>query len=115
MPRPESSSSGWRAGGRGSKFVVAESARQGQHVAVTLQPRLIFLEDHLSESDSHDLLARLRRDPATAATPVVVLSANTGERIRSARAGAAAWFSKPLNIADFERTTMGLLELASAR
>jgi len=46
---------------------------------------------------------------------MIIFSANDGERVRFTRSGAAAWFAEPLNIAEVERTTMGIIELASVR
>jgi DNA-binding response OmpR family regulator len=96
----------------GVRLMTSETGQEGRHLTLTLRPSLILLDDHLSDLDSHDLLAQIRQDLRTATTPVVVLSANPSTHGPFTRAGATAWFTKPLHIANVERTTKGLLELA---
>jgi len=96
-------------------LLVTHSSRRARYIAHSLRPDLILLDSHLSDCDAHRLLLVLRRNPRTATTPVIIFSANDGERVRFTRSGAAAWFAEPLNIAEVERTTMGIIELASVR
>lgn len=53
----------------------------------------------------HEVLARLRRQPETAHIPVIILSADAtpGEIRRLMAAGAAAYMTKPIDIAVFMR------------
>ncbi len=84
-------------------------------MAVSLTPGLILLDTQLAACDAHELLVYLGRSAFTATIPLAVVSGNEGDRLGFLRAGAAAWITKPLNIAEVERATMGLLELASSR
>ena len=84
-------------------------------MAVSLTPGLILLDTQLAACDAHELLVYLGRSAFTSAIPLAVVSGNEGDRLRFLRAGAAAWITKPLNITEVERATMGLLELASSR
>jgi PAS domain S-box-containing protein len=77
-------------------------AMQGQ-LAIDLarqhQPDVILLDLHLPGLHGREVLAQLKRDPVTAAIPVVVLSADVTpaqfERLRAT--GAAACLTKPID------------------
>jgi CheY-like chemotaxis protein len=97
---------------RGTRIVPANTGREGHRLALSEDPALILLDDQLPDLSSHDLLVRLRASTPTETTPVVVLSSDEGQRIPFTRSGATAWFTKPLHIAEVERTTLGLLGLA---
>jgi signal transduction histidine kinase/ActR/RegA family two-component response regulator len=75
--------------------VALELARQ--HV-----PLLILLDLNLPDMSGEDLLARLRDDPRTARIPVVVISADATQRQvqRLLSAGATAYLTKPIDVAD---------------
>jgi PAS domain S-box-containing protein len=70
----------------------------GQHV-----PDLVILDLHLPDIPGSEVLARLRSDPATAAIPVIVLSADAteGQIRRLLEAGAQAYLTKPLDVRNF--------------
>ena len=63
-------------------------------------PDLVLLDLHLPDMPGEEVLARLRADPATAGTPVVVLSADaTPDHIRRLMAaGADAYLTKPISV-----------------
>jgi len=84
-------------------------------LAVSLTPNLIVLDAQLPAYDAHDLVVYLGRSAFTGTIPLAVVSGNEGDRMSFVRAGAAAWMTKPLNIAQVERAVMGLLELAAVR
>jgi PAS domain S-box-containing protein len=62
-------------------------------------PDLILLDLHLPDVDGREVLDQLKRDPATTAIPVVVLSAdaNPARFARLRAAGAAGYLSKPID------------------
>ena len=83
-----------------------EVAIQGKMVldlAKVLKPVLVVLDLHLPDVSGEDVLRELKADPATAAIPVVILSAaaTEGHRRRLLDGGALAYLTKPLNIAEF--------------
>jgi signal transduction histidine kinase/CheY-like chemotaxis protein len=80
-------------------------------LAAEYRPHLILLDLHLPDIPGEALLRRLKADPATSATPVVVISGETsGERIDSLIAlGAAAYLTKPISVRDFLHTVDTLL------
>jgi signal transduction histidine kinase/CheY-like chemotaxis protein len=80
-------------------------------LAAEYRPHLILLDLHLPDIPGEELLRRLKADPATSATPVVIISGETsGERIDSLMAlGAAAYLTKPISVRDFLHTVDTLL------
>jgi signal transduction histidine kinase/AmiR/NasT family two-component response regulator len=66
-------------------------------------PELILLDLHLPDLPGEQVLGRLKADPATAAIPVVVISADAtpGQVSRLLHAGAAAYLTKPLDVREF--------------
>jgi DNA-binding response OmpR family regulator len=100
---------------QGIDLVVTSDRARCRRIALSVKPLLILLDDHLPDCDAQALVVELRQSVRTARIPVVVLSADDDTQVRFTRAGAAAWLTKPLNIAEVERTTLALLELAAAR
>ncbi|MGH7553644.1 MAG: PAS domain S-box protein, partial [Longimicrobiales bacterium] len=98
----------------GRPEVTLMSALQGQlgiELAWQHGPELILLDLHLPDMSGDEVLRRLRGDPRTHATPVVVISADATP-VRSQRlmeAGADAYMTKPLDIDDFLETVDRLL------
>lgn len=82
-------------------FVVALQGRIALELAREHQPSLILLDLHLPDVSGEEVLRRLRADPQTSATPVVVLSADaTSGRMQRLRAnGATDYLAKPFDIA----------------
>jgi CheY-like chemotaxis protein len=83
-----------------------EVAIQGKMVldlAKVVQPVLVVLDLHLPDLSGEDVLRELKADPATAAIPVVILSASAteGHRRRLLDGGALAYLTKPLNVPEF--------------
>jgi CheY-like chemotaxis protein len=75
-------------------------------------PSLILLDMHLPDIDGLQLLRMLKDDAATAAVPVVVVSADAvSTRIKAAlEAGAEQYLTKPVNVAELLRLIDELLE-----
>jgi hypothetical protein len=85
------------------QLLLAAQGGEGVVQAIALRPHLILLDMQLPDIDGFEVLRRLRADPATAAIPVVALSANAmPEDIRRALdAGMADYWTKPLDFAAF--------------
>jgi CheY-like chemotaxis protein len=84
--------------------VVVVSAMQGRfgiELARQHQPTLILLDLHLPDISGEEILRRLRDDPLTSSIPVVMVTADAtpGQVQRLLSAGAAAYLTKPLDVA----------------
>ncbi len=75
--------------------LLANSAEEALRIATEERPALITLDNLLPTTDEATTLERLKRDPATAAIPVVVVSIDD-DRARSLALGAAAHLTKPV-------------------
>jgi DNA-binding response OmpR family regulator len=82
-------------------------------LAAEYRPHLILLDLNLPDIPGEELLRRLKADPATSATPVIIISADaTRERMGSLLAmGASAYLTKPLSVRDFLHTVDTLLTM----
>ncbi len=81
-------------------LMVAMLGRLGLELAWEHRPDLILLDLHLPDVSGEEVLAALKADPRTAATPVVVLSADAtpGTPGRLLANGAADYLTKPLDV-----------------
>jgi PAS domain S-box-containing protein len=77
----------------------------GVELAREHRPDLVLLDLHLPDVPGAEVLRRLRADPRTARTPVVVVSADAtpGSVERLRQAGADAYLTKPLDVDEFLR------------
>ena len=75
-------------------------------------PEAIVLDLRLPDVDGFYVLQELKREPALADIPVMVLSAHsdTTTKQRAAELGAQAYVSKPFNISDLRATVQQMLE-----
>ena len=97
------------------EFLSAPDGHSGLALARAEQPVLILLDMELPDIDGHEVLRRLRADPATAAIRCIALSANAmPEDIRRAReAGFDDYWTKPLDLSAFLRSLEALFGRAS--
>jgi signal transduction histidine kinase/CheY-like chemotaxis protein len=81
-------------------LMTAIQGRLGISLALQHQPALILLDLHLPDVAGETVLAGLRSDPATATTPVIVLTADATDRQRTRllAAGATEYLTKPLDV-----------------
>jgi signal transduction histidine kinase/ActR/RegA family two-component response regulator len=87
----------------GTRLQTAESGRAGLECALRDVPDLLLLDLHLSDIHGEEVLKELRAEPATAAIPVVVLSAEAAPPVirRLLASGALAYLTKPLDLTEF--------------
>lgn len=86
----------------GFRPVVAESGEKGLRLALDEkgQPALIILDLMLPGMSGMELCRRLRREPVTERTPIIMLTAKAaeGERIAGLETGADDYIVKPFSI-----------------
>jgi PAS domain S-box-containing protein len=82
------------------RLIPAMQGQLGIELVRQHQPDLILLDLHLPDLHGREVLRELKRDPVTAAIPVVVLSADASpaQLARLRAAGAAGSLTKPLDI-----------------
>jgi PAS domain S-box-containing protein len=87
----------------GITFLSAMLGRVGLDLAREHRPDLIVLDLNLPDIGGDRVLAELRADSATAAIPVVILSADATRRQRERllALGARAYLTKPLDVRSF--------------
>jgi DNA-binding response OmpR family regulator len=91
----------------GVSMIPAMQGRLGIQLAAQRQPALILVDLHLPDMPGRDVVRALTGDPATAAIPVVVLSANAVRPYGTDRIeGARAYLTKPFQIEDL----LGLID-----
>ena len=83
------------------EVVSAMQGRFGIELARQHLPTLILLDLHLPDLGGEEILRRLLDDPLTASIPVVMVTADAtvGQVQRLLSAGAAAYLTKPLDVA----------------
>lgn len=86
-----------------ARLTQAEDGASGLREARRLQPALVLLDMRLPDMTGLEVLAALRTDPATAGLRVVALSASAmaADVEQARRAGAAAYWTKPLQFDQF--------------
>ncbi|HEX4492634.1 MAG TPA: hybrid sensor histidine kinase/response regulator [Acidimicrobiia bacterium] len=84
----------------GFRYLPAREGRLGLDLARQTHPAVVLLDLNLPDLDGEEVLAALRADPATAAVPVVVLSADAtpGRIQRVMGRGASAYLAKPFDV-----------------
>jgi PAS domain S-box-containing protein len=85
------------------KLLAAMQGGLGLELAAQQVPDLVILDLHLPDIPGSEVLARLRRASATAAIPVIILSADATEAQirRLLQAGAQGYLTKPLDVPRF--------------
>ena len=99
------------------RLLLSETGRGGLRLALVRRPDVIVLDDRLPDAAGADVLGQLRHLLTTVSTPVVVIGSTTAPAHRASLlgSGAAHYLTKPLHIAELERTVGTLLELAAMR
>jgi PAS domain S-box-containing protein len=84
----------------GARLIPAMQGKLGLDLARQHTPDLVLLDLHLPDIGGREVLEGLRRDPATAGIPVVVVSADAtpGQVRRLLDAGANDYLTKPLDV-----------------
>ncbi|MDP9099604.1 MAG: PAS domain S-box protein [Verrucomicrobiota bacterium] len=99
------------------ELMTAMQGRVGLELARQHAPDLILLDLHLPDMPGWQVLAQLKADQLTRGIPVVIISADaTSPQIkRLLSAGARAYLTKPIDIAEFFRVIEDALTPSTAK
>lgn len=97
----------------GFRLDVAETGAHGLELAAAQTPDIILLDLHLPDMDGRTVLQRLRTEPQSEHTPVIVLSAdaNPGQIQRLLDTGANEYLTKPIDVGAFWKAMNGVTAL----
>lgn len=88
---------------RGYETLETTTGEEGIRLAREHQPALVLLDIHLPGIDGIETFRRLRADPATAAIPVIAVTASAmpDDQAHIEEVGFDRYLSKPINIKVF--------------
>ncbi len=97
---------------RGHEVITASNGCEALTRARAGAPDVIVLDVMLPEMDGFTVCEILRRDPATANVPIILLTARPGElcRVIGLDAGANDYLTKPFSPRELERRVQVLLQ-----
>jgi two-component system, cell cycle response regulator DivK len=100
----------------GHKVLEATDGEGALALAREHSPALVLMDIQLPDMDGVEALARLRADPATAAIPVVAVTAQAmkGDRERFVAAGFDAYLSKPIDLDELLEAVAAQARVADA-
>ncbi|MEW9581143.1 response regulator [Paraburkholderia sp. DGU8] len=83
----------------GYEVTLAADGNEGLENALAMSFDLVLTDQHMPGKNGLDLIAALRGNPAYQATPILVLTTESGEPFKAAAraAGATGWIEKPLD------------------
>jgi two-component system, chemotaxis family, chemotaxis protein CheY len=83
----------------GYEVTVAADGNEGLEHALAMAFDLVLTDQHMPGKTGVDLIAELRANPAYEATPILLLTTESGEPFKAAAraAGATGWIEKPLD------------------
>ena len=97
---------------KGYATVEAGNAEDGIALARARLPDLVLMDIQLPGMSGIEAIGLLRADPATAAIPVVAVTASVmpQDRNKITEAGFDAYVGKPINLKEFLDTVRNMLE-----
>jgi CheY-like chemotaxis protein len=100
---------------RGFEVLIAEDGERALAMVESERPDLILMDMSLPVIDGWEATRRLKGNPATAAIPVIALTAHamTSDRERALEAGCDDYDSKPVDFARLAEKIAALLPAAT--
>jgi two-component system chemotaxis response regulator CheY len=85
--------------GAGYEVTLAADGNEGLENALAMAFDLVLTDQHMPGKTGLELITALRGNPAYQATPILVLTTESGEAFKEAAraAGATGWIEKPLD------------------
>ncbi|HCU68271.1 MAG TPA: two-component system response regulator [Desulfomicrobium sp.] len=103
--------------GKSHELAVALDGASALEMAAESPPDLILLDIMMPGMNGYEVLERLKRHPATAEVPVIMLSAlsDVGTKARGFQLGAVDYLSKPFEVEELKARVRTHLLLAQAQ
>jgi CheY-like chemotaxis protein len=94
------------------EVITADTAAEALKVAHESMPDLIVCDAHLNGQEGIDIVRQIKLSERTNHIPVVLLSKHYGNdgRLDALRAGADAWFTRPMQSDEFNITVKHLID-----
>lgn len=101
----------------GCQVLAAASAEAGLRLALAERPDLVLMDMQLPGLSGYEATRQLKANPATAAIPVVALTAFAmrGDDRKAGEAGCDGYLTKPLNTDAFSETLRRFLTRGAGR
>ncbi len=96
---------------QGYQIMAATSGEQGIEKALEERPDAILLDVMMPDMDGYEVTRRLRKNPATATTPILLFTARTqlDDKVAGFEAGADDYLTKPTHPAELQAHIRALL------
>jgi CheY-like chemotaxis protein/MinD-like ATPase involved in chromosome partitioning or flagellar assembly len=101
---------------QGYQIVAASNGSQGLEKAVAEKPDLILLDVMMPDMDGYEVTRRLRKNPITAAIPVLMFTAKTqlDDKVTGFEVGADDYLTKPTHPTELQSHVKALLARTAA-
>lgn len=102
---------------QGYQISAATNGQQGLDKAFEEDPDLILLDIMMPEMDGYEVTRRLRRNPSTMETPILMFTAKTqlDDRVIGFEVGASDYLTKPTHPSELQARVKALLSRANDR
>ncbi len=90
---------------QGCRVLTAQTADAGLRLIATERPDLVLMDVQLPDMTGYDATRSLKADPATAAIPVIAITAQAmrGDEAKAREAGCDGYLTKPVNTRAFRQ------------
>src|SRR5512140_759641 len=96
---------------QGYQITAATNGEQGLEKAFQERPDVILLDVMMPDMDGYEVTRRLRKNPVTATTPILLFTAKTqlDDKVAGFEAGADDYLTKPTHPAELQAHIKALL------
>jgi CheY-like chemotaxis protein/MinD-like ATPase involved in chromosome partitioning or flagellar assembly len=102
---------------QGYQIIAASGGEQGLEKAFEERPNVILLDVMMPDMDGYEVARRLRKNPVTATTPILLFTAKTqlDDKVSGFEAGADDYLTKPTHPAELQAHIHALLARAQSK
>lgn len=102
---------------QGYEIIAASNGTQGLEKAFAEKPDLILLDVMMPDMDGYEVTRRLRKNPATSTTPILMFTAKTqiDDKVTGFEVGADDYLTKPTHPTELQAHVKALLARTSTK